>query len=209
MSQTLEEWAGSSRMVALVFTDIVDSTSLANKLGDEQWIEILLNHFQQARWLMSGFDCHEIKIIGDSFMVAFRTAVDALDFVLAFHEDTGDYRIRIRAGIHVGPVRFIDNDMFGMMVNYTKRVESTDNPHWIVVSDEAKHHIDYEKASRHSNIRFRPRSVEFKGFTELQNVWRVYYPQIREIIREKVKAAQQVISGAPRTLPPTLPRPNF
>ena len=163
MSQTLEEWAGSSRMVALVFTDIVDSTSLANKLGDERWIEILLNHFAQARWLMSGFDCYEIKIIGDSFMVAFRTAVDALDFALDFHANTGDNRIRIRAGIHVGPVRFIDNDMFGMMVNYTKRVESTDNPHWIILSDEAKHHIDYEKASHHAGIRFGQRRAKIKA----------------------------------------------
>ena len=110
-------------MVALVFTDIVDSTALGNQLGDERWIEVLLPHFAQARDLMNNYDCYEIKIIGDSFMVAFRTAVDALDFALAFHNDTGDQRVRIRAGIHVGPVRIIEDDMYGMMVNYTKRVK--------------------------------------------------------------------------------------
>src|SRR5947209_14938092 len=104
MIQTLQEWAGSSRMVALVFTDIVESTTLGNQLGDEQWIELILKHFTQGRVLIEKFNGHEIKLIGDAFMVAFRTAVDALDFALAFHDDTGDARIKIRIGIHVRPV---------------------------------------------------------------------------------------------------------
>jgi hypothetical protein len=88
--QTLQEWAGSSRIFALVFTDIVDSTGLANQLGDESWIDLLLKHFACARRLISKYTGHEIKIIGDSFMAIFRTACDALDFTLALHEDTGD-----------------------------------------------------------------------------------------------------------------------
>jgi class 3 adenylate cyclase len=62
--QTLQQWAGASRIFALVFTDIVDSTTLANQLGDERWIELLLKHFAQARRLMAEYDHHEIKIIG-------------------------------------------------------------------------------------------------------------------------------------------------
>ena len=64
-----------------------------------------------------------LAIIGDSFMVIFRTALDALDFVLALERETGDARIIIRAGIHVGSARIFDDDIFGNMVNYTKRVE--------------------------------------------------------------------------------------
>ena len=41
MSQTLQDWIGQSRIVALVFTDVVDSTVLGNQLGDERWIEVL------------------------------------------------------------------------------------------------------------------------------------------------------------------------
>lgn len=179
MNQTLQDWAGNSRIVALLFTDIVDSTTLGNQLGDEQWIEVLLVHFARARELMKTYDCFEIKIIGDSFMVAFRTAVDALDFALAFHADTGDERVKIRAGIHVGPVRIIGDDMYGMMVNYTKRVESTDNSSWVVLSNEAKNHIDYEKAMRHSKLKFRGRRLLFKGFPLAQLVWVVIEPPIR------------------------------
>jgi class 3 adenylate cyclase len=163
-------------MLALVFTDIVDSTSLGNLLGDEKWVQLLLKHVKRARGLMYGKDCFEIKIIGDSFMVAFRTALEALDFALAFRDDTGDPSISIRVGIHVGPVRIIENDLFGMMVNYTKRVESAFSETGITLSDEAKKHIDYEKASRHATLHFKSYVTPFKGFNQNQIIWRVMTP---------------------------------
>jgi len=192
MRESLEDWVGSSRILALVFTDIVDSTKLGNALGDEQWIVILRQHFARARSLMSAGKCFEIKIIGDSFMVACRSVVDALDFALAFHADTGHDCVRIRAGIHVGPVRVFENDLFGKMVNYTKRVESTDNAGFIVVSNEARIHIASEKASHHKELCFSRRLLTFKGFKEPQEVWRVVYPDMSKLNIKKRIAARHL-----------------
>jgi class 3 adenylate cyclase len=195
MSESLEHWVGTSKILALVFTDVVGSTSLGRAFGDERWMQVLRKHFARARSLMSTDKCYEIKMIGDSFMVAFRSAVDALDFALAFHADTGHECVRIRAGIHVGPIRVFENDLFGMMVNYTKRVESTDNnAGFIVVSDEARNHVDAEKASRHSSLKFNNKLVKFKGFEEPQKVWRVTYPGMTRLDTEKRAAASKVIS---------------
>lgn len=138
---------------------------------------------------MEKYDHHEIKIIGDSFMVVFRTAVDALDFVLSLHSDTGDDRIRIRAGIHVGSARIINDDIFGNMVNYTKRVESTDNPVGIRLSDAARSQIADEKAQRHDHLNFLSKREDFKGFKEPQKVW-VVIDRIRPLMkamRESIK----------------------
>jgi class 3 adenylate cyclase len=172
--QTLQEWAGASRIFALVFTDIVDSTTLANELRDEKWIELLKKHFAQARRIMTQLDHHEIKIIGDSFMVLFRSPSDALDFALRVYINTGDVRIKIRVGIHVGSAEVIDDDIFGIMVNYTKRVESTDNLSGIRVSDFAKAEID--NRGRHTHLRFTPKEIEFKGFVNPQWTWEVTDP---------------------------------
>lgn len=175
--QTLQEWAGATRIFALVFTDIVDSTTLANQLGDEKWIDVLLKHFAEARGLMEKkYDHHEIKIIGDSFMVVFRDVLDALDFALALQANTGDDRIRIRAGIHLGSARIIGDDIFGIMVNYTKRVESTDNQHGIRVSDVVRNQIKDEGAQRHSGLRFDELKLTFKGFPDRQTIWNVSVP---------------------------------
>jgi class 3 adenylate cyclase len=59
--QTLQEWAGASQIFALVFTDIVDSTSLASQLGDEKWIELLRKHFAQVRRLLAKYD-HQVEV---------------------------------------------------------------------------------------------------------------------------------------------------
>jgi class 3 adenylate cyclase len=181
--QTLQEWAGASRIFALVFTDIVDSTTLANQLGDESWIKVLLKHFAQARRLMAKNDHHEIKIIGDSFMVIFRTALDAFDFALALSEDTGDDRIRIRAGIHVGSPHIVEDDLLGLMVNYTKRVESTENSVGIRLSTVAKTQIADEKAQRHSGLSFVPHKVTFKGFPDPQETWSIAEHPFRRLGR--------------------------
>lgn len=142
---------------------------------DEKWIELLMRHFDQARRLMAQHDHHEIKIIGDSFMVAFYSASDALDFALDLYEDTGDEQIKIRAGIHVGSATIVEDDMFGIMVNYTKRVESTNNPSGIHVSNFAKTEIDNK--GRHGGLRFKEMELEFKGFPKLQKTWRVLDPR--------------------------------
>jgi len=181
--QTLQEWAGASQIFALVFTDIVDSTSLATELKDIRWIPILMAHFARARSILDRYNHHEIKIIGDSFMVAFSSPSDALDFVLDLYEDTGHEKTKIRAGIHVGSAKIVADDMFGIMVNYTKRVESTDNSAFIRLSDFAMTEINND--GQHARLKFRPRMLEFKGFPQQQKVWTVW--DTRWAINKKVR----------------------
>lgn len=97
--QTLEDWAGSQHLnLALVFTDIVDSTTIGIKLGDYEWIEALFKHFSIARQIAEQFDCYVVKVIGDAFMIAFRTSTDAVKFAVNFATNTGIDYISIRAG---------------------------------------------------------------------------------------------------------------
>lgn len=177
MGMTLQEWAGASKTsrttLALVFTDIVGSTALCLGLGDEQWIELLIKHFAQARKHLGSYDHYDIKVIGDSFMVVFRTAADALNFALAVHSDTGDEQIRIRAGIHVGPVRILDNDIYGGMVNYTSRVMGWLEGDGIALSNTAKENVAQILGPR-ASLRFVDYQANLKGFPEAQRLWRVW-----------------------------------
>ena len=87
---TLEDWAGAQDLgLTLVFTDIVDSTSIGIKLGDTRWIENLFVHFSSGRAFALRYDGYVVKAIGDSLMVAFRTSSDAVQFAMAFSVDTG------------------------------------------------------------------------------------------------------------------------
>src|SRR5258708_6202554 len=128
---------------------------------------MIIRHTQKAREIMRRFDCCEIKMIGDAFMIAFRTADDALDFAFNFQADTGDRAIKIRAGIHVGAVFLVDDDLYGQTVNYASRVVAATTADWIVFSDNAKTDLDLTRArSRHSAIlRGADLGTNLKGFS--------------------------------------------
>lgn len=174
-SKTLEQWAGAARVVlAVVFTDIVGSTGLANLLGDENMENLRRAHFTRARRLINTHGGYETKTIGDSFMVVFHTAVDALNFALALHEYTGDARVKVRAGVHVGPVRVVENDVQGKMVAFTARLVSWPKDDLIVISDSAKTHVEDELGADVEGILFSSHTVnDLKGFPGEHRIWRI------------------------------------
>jgi class 3 adenylate cyclase len=107
-------------------------------------------------------------------MVAFRTAVEALDFTLALARNPGHERITMRAGIHVGQVSIKGGDAFGAMVNYTARVAGSALGPEIWVSDRAKGDIDEEKAKSHAALSWMEHpACELKGFSGRHRLWAV------------------------------------
>jgi class 3 adenylate cyclase len=125
--KTLEEWARSKHLsLTLIFTDIVQSTKIGIKLGDTDWIEDLFLHFDRARELASHYDCHVVKAIGDSLMMAFSAPSAAVKFAVDFSINTGVDYIGIRVAIYSGEVHIRDNDIYGLTVNHTSRVQKYD-----------------------------------------------------------------------------------
>jgi class 3 adenylate cyclase len=181
-TQSFRTWAGaSSATIALVFTDIVDSTVINNEVGDEAMNRLRKAHFQQARRLLDNYDGHEIKTIGDSLMIAFRTAVKAFDFALSIFSRTGSERIRVRVGIHVGAVHIDEEDAFGTMVNYASRVTSQGKDAEIWLSSAAKNDVDQEKARRHAELKWEAHpDCELKGFSGKSLLWSVNPRALRD-----------------------------
>src|SRR5690348_14356933 len=119
------EWAGGDRrMLALVFTDIVDSTKLAVAIGDIEMAKVRDSHFRRSSDLIAAHHGYEIKTIGDSVMATFHVPEEAFGYAKALHQAPGDERLagRLRAGIHVGVVEIAEADAFGVTVNYAARV---------------------------------------------------------------------------------------
>ena len=169
---TLEEWAGAQRLnLALVFTDIVDSTNIGYRLGDDKWMQELSSHFHRGRELGLNYDCYIVKVIGDAFFVAFRNSTDAVNFAVEFSKDTGVDFIGIRVGVHSGQVQLMDNDIYGLNVNYTARIQSSIKGGGICVSDSIKE--DFEKTYGSSiALRFSLTNSEIKNFRNAKT-WKV------------------------------------
>lgn len=180
LHRSLGDWLGVERgPIALVFTDIVESTDLAITLGDREWVRMLIEHFKKARSYIDKHDGYEVKLIGDSCMAAFRTADKALDFAMDFSIDTGALEISIRAGIQVGDVRVVENDVYGIMVNYTARVQHAMNDAGIALSTAAKQRIEHEHGSKiRGQFDIIPLDHEpLKGFpADQQELWQISTP---------------------------------
>jgi len=173
LSGRFRKWAGSNRStLALVFTDIVGSTALGEELGDEVMSGIREVHFRTVRNLITKYKGYEVKTIGDSFMIAFRTAVEALNFCLELQRAPGDQRLAMRAGLHVGPVRIDEEDAFGTMVNYAARVVGSIIGAEIWLSDRAYSDIRLERATTHKGLIWRDhKDLVLKGLQGTHTLW--------------------------------------
>lgn len=196
---SLHEWAGSNECdpratLAVVFTDIIDSTSLARSVGDKEMFDMLVTHFNSARSFQLSHGGYEIKLIGDAYMVAFRTADAALQFALDFLRDTGDPRIGIRVGIQVGQVRIKDDDIYGLMVNLAARLSHVKvrGEEGVFLSGSAKRDIEAEYGSNQKDMRFLPvERTTLQGFDVREEVWQVITPEIRLARNARMKAKQE------------------
>ncbi len=93
---------------ALLFTDVVDSTRLVERLGDARAAEVWAAHDRRARDLLARHHGREIGR-ADGLFLLFDEAADAARFALAYHEAIADLGLHARAGIHVGPVTLREN----------------------------------------------------------------------------------------------------
>ncbi|WP_128544956.1 adenylate/guanylate cyclase domain-containing protein [Larkinella soli] len=171
-AKTLEEWVGGKQLFALLFTDIIGSTRLCSEMGDIRWMDLLFKHFKKARTLLKKYDCFEVKIIGDSFMVVFNNTLEALKFALDFIRDTGDEQIKIRVGIHVGEARIIGNDIYGGMVNYASRVTKWHQEEGIGLSNSAKEGIQAYLGRKETEQKFIKVTHKFHDFDDPKELWK-------------------------------------
>ena len=93
---------------ALLFTDVVDSTSLVERLGDERAAQVWAEHDRRARDLMALHHGREIDRT-DGFFLLFDAAADAARYALAYHHAIADLELAARVGLHVGALTLREN----------------------------------------------------------------------------------------------------
>lgn len=96
---------------ALLLTDIVDSTRIASRLGDEETAALNAEHDRVARDLLRQMNGREIDKT-DGMLMLFDAALDAARYALAYHRALASLGVPLeaRAGLHVGTVVVRAND---------------------------------------------------------------------------------------------------
>jgi class 3 adenylate cyclase len=123
-----------------LFSDIVDSTRLAEAMGDDTWEQLLRWHDRILRAEFARWRGEEVKHGGDGFFVAFRQPDDgiacatAIQRALARHRADHGFAPTVRIGLHAGEATARDDDYFGSAVTRAARISAAAGAGEVLVS---------------------------------------------------------------------------
>lgn len=120
-------------LATVVFTDVVDSTGQAARLGDRRWRERLAAHDRLVRDELHRHRGREIKTMGDGFLALFDGPARAVRFGCAARDGLAAVGVSVRVGIHTGEVT-VDGDVTGIAVHIAQRVQARAAPGEVLVS---------------------------------------------------------------------------
>jgi class 3 adenylate cyclase len=157
---------GERVLATILFTDVVDSTATAERLGDARWRKVLADQADRVRLNLAAFRGREIKDTGDGFLAIFDGTARAVRCAAAIRDAVGDLGIQIRAGIHTGEVEIVPNDVRGVAVHTASRIMALAEPGEILVSGTT------HELLAGSGLAFEDRgSHELKGLTGVRSVY--------------------------------------
>jgi class 3 adenylate cyclase len=123
------------RLLTVLFTDIVDATGHAARMGDARWRDLLAAHDDAIRREVERYGGREVKTVGDGYIAAFKgPPSDALRCARTVVAAVRGLGIRIRAGLHTGECELIGGDVGGMAVHIAARVCDMAAPDEILTS---------------------------------------------------------------------------
>ena len=132
------QWTGTGthRLLAtLLFTDIVDSTGTAVRLGDAAWHDLLSMHFHASRDTIAGFGGRQVATTGDGVLAVFEATASAVRCAVALQGVAARQGISIRAGVHAGEVEQSGEDVRGVTVHEAARIMAEAGPGTVLVSE--------------------------------------------------------------------------
>ncbi len=161
--------SGERALMTLLFSDLVGSTMLSERLEPEHLRDLFGTYRAVARECVERYGGYVMKYMGDGILAGFgypepheddgrRAVLAALDMVAAMRRAEPELAAtfgeapRIRVGIHTGLVVVADlsddrstderDSIVGVTPNLAARIQQTAEPNTVVISDVTQHLVD-------------------------------------------------------------------
>ncbi len=186
-------------LATILFTDIVGSTDLAVRLGDESWQRLVAAHHAAVRRELRRFGGRELDTAGDGFFASFDQPAQAVRAADAIVAAVSELDVSIRAGVHAGEAEAAAGKIGGIAVHIANRVMSAAGPGEVLVSGTLRDLV------AGSGLDFRDRGLhELKG---IPGEWRLW-----ALVREGTDGSRDGVVGsrgvAEEGARPRLPLPD-
>ncbi|MGQ0465655.1 MAG: helix-turn-helix transcriptional regulator [Sporichthyaceae bacterium] len=134
--------ATDSGVLTFVFTDLVDSTAIAQRLGDHRAQTWRRSHLAEVRAAIDAHAGREVKNLGDGVMAVFAGPLDAVRAALeiqarvqAGNAAPDAVPTAVRIGLHTGEASCEDGDYFGTAVVVAARLCAAAEPGAILAGE--------------------------------------------------------------------------
>jgi len=122
-------------LATLLFTDLVESTTTAVRIGDVSWRELLAVHHRAVQSEVERFRGRIVDTAGDGLLAVFDAPARALRCASAIRSAAAQHGLQVRAGIHAGEVATAGDDVRGVAVHEGARIMASAAPDEILVSE--------------------------------------------------------------------------
>jgi class 3 adenylate cyclase len=156
---------------AVLFTDLVGSTSRHAELGDRAWKALLEQHHALVRDSLQRYRGEEQDTAGDGFFATFDGPAAAIRCAREIIDSVEDLDLEMRAGTHVGECEVIDGKISGLTVTIAARIAARAGPGQLLASQTVRDLVAgsgfrYDDVGRH----------ELKGVPGTWQLWSVAEP---------------------------------
>jgi class 3 adenylate cyclase len=142
--QGIADWAArgtSGRVLTTVlFTDLVDSTALIDRIGDVAWRRVQAQFYEDLGAVLSAHAGELVDTAGDGAMAHFGSPGSAVRAAIAMSMAADRLGLTNRTGIHTGEVEVSDNGqrLSGMTVHVAARVLGQAKPGEVLVTSSTR-----------------------------------------------------------------------
>ncbi len=126
------------RLSTVLFTDIVDSTATATRMGDARWRGVLDEHDRLAQEQVERHGGRYIKSTGDGVLAIFDGPGAGVKAAIGIRDALRMIELETRAGVHTGEIELRGDDIGGVAVHVAARVNAQAQPGHVVTTSTVR-----------------------------------------------------------------------
>ncbi|MET0564870.1 MAG: adenylate/guanylate cyclase domain-containing protein [Acidimicrobiia bacterium] len=172
-----------SGLVTFVLTDIEGSTRLFRELGDA-YPSLLADHYELLRAAVAGHRGVEVGTEGDSLLIAFPDAAEAIaaclegQLALSAHRWPPGAEIQVRMGLHTGEATPVDGNYVALPLHQVARIAAGAHGGQILVSQATATAVEGRLPAE---VRLAALgSFQLRGFPTPEPLYQLRHPDLRE-----------------------------
>ena len=153
-------------LATILFTDVVDSTGAAQRIGDRPWSDVIAAFEVAVGDAVARHGGRIIKTTGDGALATFDGAARGIRAAVTVRSTAIDHGLQVRSAVHTGEIDASADDVRGLAVHETSRLLALAGPGDVVVSATTR------ELARDAGIEFDDRGEHsLRGFEGPRRIW--------------------------------------